>query len=519
MKKIFPVLLLLTAAQLAKAQNVGIGTASPNASAQLDITSTTKGLLIPRMTSSQRTEIASPVAGLMVYETTTGSFWFYNGSLWNQIGTGGVSPWTVSGNNIYNSNTGNVGIGTGASPSEKLSVKGNLFVTYTNANDLVNGGNRAVLNLHASGSGIGVVNFLEPDTTVGASVLYSTSLNQLYLRNGTNTNQIVLRNDGDVGIGTSSPTQRLDVSGNIRSRDTITADNDIVAGVDIRAGADITAGGMIEATGTVRGSALNSTGVLTVSGNSLFGGTAVVNGELSTNTGLTVNDAAGTLQFKTGGVDKGFVQLSGDNLRIGVNTGNLDGKFVVRTAGADQFFIDNAGYVGIGLGANFALARVHVAGGADASLTTNGYMMFGYPNGTNLTIDNNEIMVRGPNETAGNMVLQNDGGTVRIGNVAVPAGYKFAVNGKMICEELRVKLAASWPDYVFNDDYKLLPLSALKKFIAENSHLPNIPKASVAEKEGIEVGDMQKRLLEKVEELTLYILQLEERLNKLELQK
>jgi hypothetical protein len=120
MRKIFLIIVAICMVIVINAQSVGIGTTSPNASAQLDVTSTTKGLLIPRMTATQRVAIASPVAGLMVYETSTSSFWFYNGSVWNQIGVGGVSPWTVSGSNIYNSNTGNVGIGTSVPNTDAL---------------------------------------------------------------------------------------------------------------------------------------------------------------------------------------------------------------------------------------------------------------------------------------------------------------------------------------------------------------------------------------------------------------
>lgn len=66
---------------------VGIGTTSPEASSILDITSTTKGLLIPRMTQSDRTAIASPVAGLMVYQTDApAGFYYHNGTTWNTVG-------------------------------------------------------------------------------------------------------------------------------------------------------------------------------------------------------------------------------------------------------------------------------------------------------------------------------------------------------------------------------------------------------------------------------------------------
>jgi hypothetical protein len=67
------------------AQNIGIGTNTPNGSAALDVNSTSKGLLIPRMTSAQRGAIASPATGLMVYDITTNSFWYYNGSGWTNL--------------------------------------------------------------------------------------------------------------------------------------------------------------------------------------------------------------------------------------------------------------------------------------------------------------------------------------------------------------------------------------------------------------------------------------------------
>ena len=69
--------------------NVGIGTASPNASAILDLTSTTQGLLIPRMTTTQRNAIASPSTGLIVYDTTLLSLYQYNGTAWAAVGGGG----------------------------------------------------------------------------------------------------------------------------------------------------------------------------------------------------------------------------------------------------------------------------------------------------------------------------------------------------------------------------------------------------------------------------------------------
>jgi len=65
--------------------SIGIGVSTPNASALLDVSSTTKGVLIPRMTSAQRIAIGSPVQGLEVFDTTTGTFWYYTGSEWQNV--------------------------------------------------------------------------------------------------------------------------------------------------------------------------------------------------------------------------------------------------------------------------------------------------------------------------------------------------------------------------------------------------------------------------------------------------
>ena len=85
MKQFFTLLaaVLLTASTYAQ---VGIGTTTPDASSALDITSTTKGLLIPRMTAAQRDAISSPAIGLMIYQTDgTVGFYYYNGSSWAEV--------------------------------------------------------------------------------------------------------------------------------------------------------------------------------------------------------------------------------------------------------------------------------------------------------------------------------------------------------------------------------------------------------------------------------------------------
>jgi len=118
------------------------GTA-PDGSAMLEVKSTDKGMLVPRMSTDQRTSISSPSKGLLVFDNNTSSFWFYNGSSWVEITGGGSNSWTAIGNNISNSNSGNVGIGTN-SPGTRfqvgdLSTETDEYITVASA-----GGNTSV---------------------------------------------------------------------------------------------------------------------------------------------------------------------------------------------------------------------------------------------------------------------------------------------------------------------------------------------------------------------------------------
>jgi hypothetical protein len=85
--------------------------------------------------------------------------------------------------------------------------------------------------------------------------------------------------------------------------------------------------------------------------------------------------------------------------------------------------------------------------------------------------------------------------------------YKLAVGGSMIATAVTVKLVANWPDYVFKKDYTLPSLTDVKTYIDQNQHLPEIPSAQQMEKEGVNLGEMNKLLLKKVEELTLYLIE------------
>ena len=93
-----------------------------------------------------------------------------------------------------------------------------------------------------------------------------------------------------------------------------------------------------------------------------------------------------------------------------------------------------------------------------------------------------------------------------VGTASV-ANYKLFVTGGILTEELRIGLLPTWADYVFNKDYKLKSLNEVENFIKENGHLPNVPSAKEVAANGIEVGNMAKIQQEKIEELTLYVIE------------
>jgi hypothetical protein len=108
-----------------------------------------------------------------------------------------------------------------------------------------------------------------------------------------------------------------------------------------------------------------------------------------------------------------------------------------------------------------------------------------------------------------NAKLHINGGVLIGGNAARTAvGYSLSVDGKVIAEEVRVQLSTAWPDYVFADGYQLPSLESIEQHIKTNKHLPGIPSAAQVEKEGILLGDINKRLLEKIEQLTLHLIDL-----------
>jgi hypothetical protein len=97
-------------------------------------------------------------------------------------------------------------------------------------------------------------------------------------------------------------------------------------------------------------------------------------------------------------------------------------------------------------------------------------------------------------------------GNIGIGTTE-PKGHKLAVNGDIVATKVTVLPYGNWPDYVFKPAYNLPSLDEVKKYIDQNRHLPDVPSAATVKKDGQDLGEMNKILLKKVEELTLYLIE------------
>jgi len=229
---------------------------------------------------------------------------------------------------------------------------------------------------------------------------------------------------------------------------------------------------------------------------------------------------------------------NGENLVLDNNEILARNNGVVSTL----FLARDGSKVQLGNGAEGTGTKLHITSGSDVGLPDNlsGYLMMGSQAGVNMVLDNNELQVRN-NGNATHLYLQNGGGNVfigdatnfnsahrlgvdgntvitgnlRVGTTVTPSGYKLAVDGKAICTELLVRLVPNWPDYVFNKTYKLPGLQEVENFINKHNHLPGIPSAKDIEATGLNIGEMQKLQMEKIEELTLYIIELKKEIEKL----
>ncbi|HMQ77858.1 MAG TPA: hypothetical protein PKE21_17235 [Flavobacteriales bacterium] len=375
-------------------------------------------------------------------------------------GSGG-SGWSLLGNDLSNTNTGNVGIGTTVPESALDLHGGNLRVTGD--------GSSAAMDLtpfSPSGNDPGARVQATDDGGFGAHLdFFAKPIGDI-----TNTLQHRMRiqSDGLVGIGTTAPESALDLhGGNLR-----------VTGDGLSAALDLT-------------------------------------------------------PFSPSGNDPGARVQASDDGGFGAH---LD--FFVKPIGSltntleNRMRIESNGNVGIGTTTPESMLQVGSYGGAvDRYITVasqggntqrSGIKLRHFNTSYGYTIESDEriasegfhILEHFANPTGTSvMYIQKFSGNVGIGTTTPQS--KLAVNGRITCKEVEVSLVG-FPDYVFAKDYRLMPLAEVERYIAANGHLPNVPSACEVEENGLGLGELNKILLEKVEELTLHLIEKDQEVDALQ---
>ncbi len=225
-----------------------------------------------------------------------------------------------------------------------------------------------------------------------------------------------------------------------------------------------------------------------------------------------------------------IISPNGDNIFYYNGAADVTFRFLPRGSGGRAFVHDEGNVLtlnyggdftgGVRLGSNFGVApsgKMIIQN----SLNTNDYTYVGQHNAqirilNNLgtyssraleiaLLDNGTGVIQANERNVGynNLSLNPVEGYVGIGTLTPKE--KLSVNGKIRAKEIKVELA-DWPDYVFEEGYQKLSLAEIERFIKQNKHLPGVPTAKQVEQEGVELGEMNKVLLKKIEELTLLLI-------------
>lgn len=274
------------------------------------------------------------------------------------------------------------------------------------------------------------------------------------------SDRMTILENGFVGINTNAPAYQLHVNGDAFISGDFTVGGDfkvlgsIEAGLDVIAGRDVKAGRNVEAAENVSGK------------NVLASQNVTATGDVSGKNVLAAQDVTAT--------------------------GNLNGTNVNAS--------NNVTATGTVAATNVNASNVITATGNITSLST--------VSGQNLNATNKI--------TAGNNLFVNGRIGIGIDPDSAPGGYDLYVTGTAIAEEVKVKLQASWPDYVFESNRALPSLQEINQFVKANKHLPGVPTAAEVAENGLSVGETQRVMMEKIEELYLHVIEMEQRIKQLE---
>lgn len=216
-------------------------------------------------------------------------------------------------------------------------------------------------------------------------------------------------------------------------------------------------------------------------------------------------------QFDASGVTHGTVDLKTEETSVfygpaGYKTENTFELKSTFTAGGSPMTLTNSRHYNYGASTFYDIIRL---GNSDGNLTLNKHGAGQFVN--EFVLKSSFIAAT---EFATDIAFANDNLVVGKSRHTIPStlfslnpDYSLFVYGGIKAEEITVSLSSTWADYVFAPDYKLLSLEATEDYITKNNHLPNIPSADEVADNGVSLGEMSVMQMEKIEELTLHLIQ------------
>ncbi|MBW0177575.1 hypothetical protein [Sediminibacterium sp.] len=426
--------------------------------------------------------------------------------------------------------TGYVGINT-TSPHAPLHVVGGTTITAGWNKTAILEGAYPILLMNSANHKWGGIGY---DHSTAMRFWVNSSSDDLPLHG---RNPLTILNNGYVGVGTGNPNGQLHVNSEVSNALMVSRYGSNTYGFEI-GGATF---GLYDYTNTAYKWMVNGENLLL---NPYSGKIGI--GTLTPATLVHLHEEADKdtylhmTNINTGKQSADGLELSA-NRDLGANVWNYENGYLrFATNNAEQMRITNDGRMGIGISNPVYKMDIRSVGTPIVNITPlNGTEAGGFRVGNN---GNTSFFVN-ENNTGGsvfsgaspyatvignfeNRPLQfatstfvrmtiSSNGNALIGTATDNGTDKLQVNGSVKAKKITIS-QTGWPDYVFDSSYSLRPLSAVQTFIAKHKRLPDMPSAKDVEEKGVDIGDQQVLLLKKIEELTLYVLQLQARIKKLE---